>query len=90
MLATATCQPGNAGLSDPVRARARGGQGLEAVQSEETAFCRLLARALREAYVHGGGRDPGVLEKIWQLQVESSALELRRSQNSRGEQKEPA
>nr|XP_048299916.1 coiled-coil domain-containing protein 17 isoform X4 [Myodes glareolus] len=38
-------------------------------------------RALREAYVRGGGRDPGVLDKIWQLQVEASALELRRCQN---------
>ncbi|XP_057641612.1 coiled-coil domain-containing protein 17 isoform X2 [Chionomys nivalis] len=38
-------------------------------------------RALREAYVRGGGRDPGVLNKIWQLQVEASALELRRWQN---------
>ncbi|KAH0504308.1 Coiled-coil domain-containing protein 17 [Microtus ochrogaster] len=38
-------------------------------------------RALREAYVSGGGRDPGVLDKIWQLQVEASALELRRWQN---------
>ncbi|XP_036034732.1 coiled-coil domain-containing protein 17 [Onychomys torridus] len=38
-------------------------------------------RALREAYVRGGGRDPGVLDKICQLQVEASALELRRSQN---------
>ncbi|XP_042127592.1 coiled-coil domain-containing protein 17 isoform X2 [Peromyscus maniculatus bairdii] len=38
-------------------------------------------RALREAYVRGGGRDPGVLDKLWQLQVEASALELRRSQN---------
>uniref|UniRef100_A0A8C5ZZP5 Coiled-coil domain containing 17 n=1 Tax=Marmota marmota marmota TaxID=9994 RepID=A0A8C5ZZP5_MARMA len=43
-------------------------------------------RALREAYMRGGGRDPGVLGKIWQLQVEASALELRRSQNRRGEQ----
>ncbi|CAH6790711.1 Ccdc17 [Phodopus roborovskii] len=43
---------------------------------------KLLAeiQALREAYVCGGGRDPGVLDKIWQLQVEASALELRRSQ----------
>ncbi|KAG3283039.1 coiled-coil domain containing 17 [Ictidomys tridecemlineatus] len=40
-------------------------------------------RALREAYMRGGGRDPGVLSKIWQLQVEASALELRRSQNRR-------
>ncbi|XP_046325152.1 coiled-coil domain-containing protein 17 isoform X10 [Marmota monax] len=40
-------------------------------------------RALREAYMRGGGRDPGVLGKIWQLQVEASALELRRSQNRR-------
>ncbi|XP_040612838.1 coiled-coil domain-containing protein 17 isoform X3 [Mesocricetus auratus] len=38
-------------------------------------------QALREAYVRGGGRDPGLLDKIWQLQVEASALELRRSQN---------
>ncbi|XP_048671425.1 coiled-coil domain-containing protein 17 isoform X4 [Marmota marmota marmota] len=42
-----------------------------------------LPRALREAYMRGGGRDPGVLGKIWQLQVEASALELRRSQNRR-------
>ncbi|KAM5162902.1 coiled-coil domain-containing protein 17 isoform 5-T5 [Callospermophilus lateralis] len=40
-------------------------------------------RALREAYMRGGGRDPGVLGKIWQLQAEASALELRRSQNRR-------
>lgn len=38
-------------------------------------------RILREAYVHGGGRDPEVLDKILQLQVEASALELQRSQN---------
>ncbi|XP_055474490.1 coiled-coil domain-containing protein 17 [Psammomys obesus] len=38
-------------------------------------------RVLREAYVRGGGRDPGVLDKIRQLQVEAAALELRRSQN---------
>ncbi|XP_041507069.1 coiled-coil domain-containing protein 17 [Microtus oregoni] len=38
-------------------------------------------QALREAYVSGGGRDPGVLDKIWQLQVEASALELRQWQN---------
>ncbi|XP_028640755.1 coiled-coil domain-containing protein 17 isoform X2 [Grammomys surdaster] len=38
-------------------------------------------RVLREAYVRGGGRDPEVLDKILQLQVEASALELRRSQN---------
>lgn len=36
----------------------------------------------------GGGRDPGVLDKIWQLQVEASALELRRWQNRKGEQEE--
>ncbi|XP_060235770.1 coiled-coil domain-containing protein 17 [Meriones unguiculatus] len=38
-------------------------------------------RVLREAYVRGGGRDPGVLDKIRQLQVEAAALELRQSQN---------
>lgn len=38
-------------------------------------------RVLREVYVRGGGRDPDVLDKILQLQVEASALELRRSQN---------
>lgn len=38
-------------------------------------------RVLREVYVRGGGRDPEVLDKILQLQVETSALELRRSQN---------
>lgn len=31
--------------------------------------------------MRGGGRDPRVLDKIWQLQVEASALELRRWQN---------
>ncbi|XP_058536487.1 coiled-coil domain-containing protein 17 [Ochotona princeps] len=35
--------------------------------------------ALREAYLRGGGRDPGILGQIWQLQVEASALEQRRS-----------
>lgn len=44
-------------------------------------------RVLREDYVRGGGRDPEVLDKILQLQVETSALELRRSQNRKGEQK---
>uniref|UniRef100_A0A8C7EUM6 Coiled-coil domain containing 17 n=1 Tax=Neovison vison TaxID=452646 RepID=A0A8C7EUM6_NEOVI len=34
--------------------------------------------ALREAYVRGGGRNPGVLGQICQLQAEASALELRR------------
>ncbi|XP_016855943.1 coiled-coil domain-containing protein 17 isoform X7 [Homo sapiens] len=41
-------------------------------------------RALREAYIRDGGRDPGVLGQIWQLQVEASALELQRSQTRRG------
>ncbi|CAK6441016.1 unnamed protein product [Pipistrellus nathusii] len=40
--------------------------------------------ALREAYIQGGGRDPGVLGQIWQLQVETYALELRRSRPRRG------
>ena len=47
--------------------------------------CPLLPRALREAYIRGGGRDTGVLGWIWQLQVEASALELRRSRTRRGE-----
>lgn len=42
--------------------------------------------ALQEAYIRDGGRDPGVLGQIWQLQVEASALELQRSQTRRGEQ----
>lgn len=90
LLPSSTGQPGNAGRRDPVRARPRAGQGREAIQSGKTAFCRLLARVLREAYVRGGGRDPGVLDKIRQLQVEAAALELWRSQNRKGEQKEPA
>ncbi|XP_012667928.1 coiled-coil domain-containing protein 17 [Otolemur garnettii] len=40
--------------------------------------------ALRETYVRGGGRDPGVLGQMWQLQVEASALELQRSRKHRG------
>ncbi|XP_020952391.1 coiled-coil domain-containing protein 17 isoform X4 [Sus scrofa] len=39
--------------------------------------------ALREAYIRGGGRDAGVLGWMWQLQVEASALELRRSKTHR-------
>ncbi|XP_036302499.1 coiled-coil domain-containing protein 17 [Pipistrellus kuhlii] len=42
--------------------------------------------ALREAYIRAGGRDPGVLGQIWQLQVETYALELRRSRPHRGRQ----
>ncbi|XP_066228252.1 coiled-coil domain-containing protein 17 isoform X4 [Saccopteryx leptura] len=41
-------------------------------------------RALREAYIRGGGRDPGVLGRIWQLQMEASSLELQRSRTRRG------
>ena len=48
--------------------------------------CPVLPRALREAYIRGGGRDPGVLGWIWQLQAEASALELRRSRTGRREQ----
>ncbi|XP_053431254.1 coiled-coil domain-containing protein 17 isoform X3 [Nycticebus coucang] len=40
--------------------------------------------ALRETYIRGGGRDPGVLGQMWQLQVEASALELQRSRTHRG------
>uniref|UniRef100_H0VJ91 Coiled-coil domain containing 17 n=1 Tax=Cavia porcellus TaxID=10141 RepID=H0VJ91_CAVPO len=43
--------------------------------AEIGAFC--------EAYKQGGGRDPGIMSKIWQLQAEASALELRRSLNRR-------
>lgn len=39
--------------------------------------------------MHGGGRDPSVLGKMKQLQVEASALELRRSRHRRGELKGP-
>ncbi|XP_044801010.2 coiled-coil domain-containing protein 17 isoform X4 [Bubalus bubalis] len=42
--------------------------------------------ALREAYIRGGGQDPGVLGWMWQLQAEASALELQRSQTRRGDQ----
>lgn len=48
--------------------------------------CPSRPRALHEAYVQGGGRDPGVLAQIRQLQEEASALELRRSRTRRGEQ----
>ncbi|XP_072580221.1 coiled-coil domain-containing protein 17 isoform X2 [Vulpes vulpes] len=40
--------------------------------------------ALREAYVRGGGRNPDVLGHMCQLQVEASALDLRRLQPRRG------
>lgn len=51
-------------------------------------LCSFL-RALREAYLRGGGQDPGVLAQIWQLQVEASALEQRRLRTRRGEHKGP-
>ncbi|XP_066125428.1 coiled-coil domain-containing protein 17 isoform X2 [Saccopteryx bilineata] len=44
--------------------------------------------ALREAYIRGGGRDPGVLGRIWQLQMEASSLEFQRSRTRRGRQVE--
>ncbi|KAK2499333.1 hypothetical protein MC885_002551, partial [Smutsia gigantea] len=40
--------------------------------------------ALREVYIRGGGRDPGVLGQISRLQVEASALELQRLRTRRG------
>ncbi|XP_054994384.1 coiled-coil domain-containing protein 17 [Sorex araneus] len=40
--------------------------------------------ALREAYLRGGGRDPGLLGQMWQMQAEASALEQRRSRIRRG------
>lgn len=52
--------------------------------------CPLPPRALHEAYIQGGGRDPGILGQIRQLQVEASALELRRSRTRKGEQEGPA
>lgn len=70
--------------------RARGRSRDEAlIDSGKTLLpsCPLLPRALREAYIRGGGQDPGVLGWMWQLQAEASALELRRSRTRRGEQK---
>ena len=70
--------------------RARGRSRDEAlIDSGQTLLpsCPLLPRALREAYIRGGGQDPGVLGWMWQLQAEASALELRRSRTRRGEQK---
>ncbi|KAK7803171.1 hypothetical protein U0070_005718 [Myodes glareolus] len=63
--------------------KAEAGRTRDALQRLGARVLALQAqpRALREAYVRGGGRDPGVLDKIWQLQVEASALELRRWQN---------
>nr|KAF6505962.1 hypothetical protein HJG63_007838 [Rousettus aegyptiacus] len=62
---------------------------------QEAEFCRPVLqanpgtlaaeiRALHEAYIQGGGRDPGILGQIRQLQVEASALELRRSRTHKG------
>lgn len=45
---------------------------------------------LREVYIRGGGRDPGILGQISRLQVEASALELQRLRTRRGEQERPA
>nr|XP_036877873.1 coiled-coil domain-containing protein 17 isoform X1 [Manis javanica] len=38
---------------------------------------------LREVYIRGGGRDPGILGQISRLQVEASALELQRLRTRR-------
>nr|XP_051713789.1 coiled-coil domain-containing protein 17 isoform X10 [Oryctolagus cuniculus] len=46
--------------------------------------------SLRETYLRGGGRDPGILGQLWQLQVEASALEQRRSRTHRRAQDGPA
>ncbi|KAM8788376.1 coiled-coil domain-containing protein 17 isoform 3-T3 [Rhynchonycteris naso] len=46
--------------------------------------------ALREAYIRGGGRDPGLLGRIWQLQMEASSLELQRSWTRRGRRADSA
>ncbi|MBZ3874728.1 Coiled-coil domain-containing protein 17 [Sciurus carolinensis] len=66
--------------------RAVAGQTRGALEMLETRVQELQpqAGAVREAYLRAGGRDPGVLGKIWQLQVEASALELQRSRNRRG------
>ncbi|MEJ1282571.1 coiled-coil domain containing 17 [Cricetulus griseus] len=63
--------------------RAEAGRTRAALQTLAACFLALQpqSKALREAYVRGGGRDPGVLNKIRQLQAEASALELQRSQN---------
>ncbi|XP_028015915.2 coiled-coil domain-containing protein 17 [Eptesicus fuscus] len=69
------------------------GTGLNSLQGAELCWPVLQSNpgtlaaeigALREAYIRGGGRDPGVLGQIWQLQVETCALELRRSRAHRG------
>lgn len=64
---------------------------VSAEQSCNTERCllSLCCSALRQAYIRGGGRDPGVLGQIWQLQVEAAALELQRSRNRRGEKEQP-
>ncbi|XP_006899082.1 PREDICTED: coiled-coil domain-containing protein 17 [Elephantulus edwardii] len=72
------------------------GAGLKAAREAEVGNPVLQANlgtlaaevgALREAYVRGGGRDPGVLGQMWQLQVEASALQLcRRSRARSGRQ----
>ncbi|XP_051713789.2 coiled-coil domain-containing protein 17 isoform X10 [Oryctolagus cuniculus] len=46
--------------------------------------------SLRETYLRGGGRDPGILGQLWQLQVEASALEQRQSRTHRRAQDGPA
>ncbi|KAM6217028.1 coiled-coil domain-containing protein 17 [Rhynchocyon petersi] len=64
------------------------GSGLKAMREVELGLPVLQANsgtlaaeigALRDAYVRGGGRDPGVLGQMWQLQLEASALQLGRS-----------
>lgn len=93
MLPGAAGHPGDSGCRDRVRTGGRGGWG-EALLNPGKSLLRpvghCVPRALREAYVRGGGRNPDVLGHMCQLQVEASALDLRRLQPRRGEQAEPA
>uniref|UniRef100_A0A8C6ZVC7 Coiled-coil domain containing 17 n=1 Tax=Nothoprocta perdicaria TaxID=30464 RepID=A0A8C6ZVC7_NOTPE len=67
----AAASRGAAGRRDPVR-WAQGGAGAAC----PPARCDMaLGRALRQAYVQGGGRQPAVLAQLLELQVEATALE---------------
>uniref|UniRef100_A0A2K6RZR3 Coiled-coil domain containing 17 n=1 Tax=Saimiri boliviensis boliviensis TaxID=39432 RepID=A0A2K6RZR3_SAIBB len=67
-----------------LRAEAGQTQGALEVLGARVQELQTETGALREAYIQGGGRDPGVLGQMWQLQVEASALELQRSQTRPG------
>uniref|UniRef100_A0A8C5KRQ7 Coiled-coil domain containing 17 n=1 Tax=Jaculus jaculus TaxID=51337 RepID=A0A8C5KRQ7_JACJA len=69
-------------LGAPPEATPRGDAkfGCQALQANSQTLAAEIW-ALREAYIQGGGRNPGVLDKIRQLQMEASALELQRSRS---------